>query len=341
MINILKNPLGPFPYQQQPIRVDLNAGVNIHSFIGRVSGLVTIAGGASSGTVNTESVMRLIRAIRIVHDGEERVQRISGRDLWQMTGRNRLFVPAPQVLANGDVQANTPISFNFELAIAYPQLAQPALVFWPGYMPVRQELAMYIEWETGIFGGAGSAPGSAALVSGTFDRVLTFSNLTLDLWQQYSTGLYRPDYLARISIRDSDQFSAANPNLPLRLTGARRFTGALFRSQEGPLQDSITRINRLSFQAAGGSLNYWNLLPFAQLQAQDSGLFPASVDVGQNGTYFAHFVDNGLLGGAVDPRPLSDPRFVFDVAAPGTNPGFVHSVFLELDTMPGVTNVQN
>lgn len=339
MINILKNPLGPFPYSQQPTRVDLNAGVNIHSFVGRLTALVTIAGGAASGTVNTESTQRLIRSIRIMHDGEERVQRISGRDLWQLTGRNRAFVPAPVVLANGNVQANTPISFDFELAIAYPQLAQPALVFWPGYMPVRQELAMYIEFETGIT-FTGSSPGSAALITGG-DRVVTISSFNLDIWQQYSTGLYRPDYLARISVRDSDQFLAANPNLPLRLTGARRFIGSLFRSEEGALQDAITRINRLTFQAAGGSLNYWNLLPFAQLQAQDSGLFPASVDVGQAGTYFAYFTDNGLLGGAVDPRPLSDPRFVFDVAAPASNPGFIHSVFLELDTMPGVTNVQN
>jgi hypothetical protein len=70
------------------------------------------------------------------------------------------------------------------------------------------------------------------------------------------------------------------------------------------------------------------------------GKFPAAGDIGQVGRLFAYFADGGLLGNAVDPDLMTNPKFQFGVVAPVVGPtAQIRSVFMELLTLPGMTAV--
>lgn len=332
--------LGVFAFQANPQRVDLLPGVNTHGIMGRITATVTIAGGAVDLTVISEGVQRLIRSLRIRHDGDDRVGLLSGRQLYHITARARKEITAAVNLAGGGVQAGTAISFDFYLPIALPWLREPILTCWPGNMPVRQELAIYVQWETSTGPGAGSAAGSGALVTAPGDRVVTFpTGPTLELVQVYSTGQVQPWYLARWTPDQTQQILAANAQLPYLLAGNRRITAALFRDLEGPTQTAVNNISTISLVSGMGALRYTDNLNFTMAQRDDAGDFPAAEEAVQTGTYFDLFTDDGWLGSALDPRPLSQPQYQFNCLVPTTSPGVIDVVLSELDVYPGITQV--
>jgi hypothetical protein len=331
--------LGPLPYSQQPLRVDIPSGINIHEVRLRLTGEVTVVGSNDDGTLVAEGVQGLLRSARIRHDGDDRVNRIGGRALFGLTRRSQLDVAAPEELADADTQADSPISCDFIIPIAQPWLAQPALTCWPGSMPVRQELALYIEWETSTGGnGAGSDPGTGALITGSTD-VVTFSVAPqLEVILVYSTGSISPWYLTRITAQQTtEQFSAANARLPYLLNGNKRITAILHRALDAGVAADL--INTITLQASGGSIEFWDNVPFDVLRSLDLGNFPASFD-GPDGELFTLFTDNGLLSTNLDPRIYSQPRVLYDTAAP-SGAAVVDLTVIELDTLAGVTQMRS
>lgn len=329
--------LGEFGYQRQPIRVDLVQGVNVHAIVGRLTATVDIAaGGGNSGTVITEGVQRLIQSLRIRHDGDDRVGLVSGRQLYQLTRCARWDVVAATNLATGDVQT-TNIAFDFEIPIESPWLDDPVMTVWPAKLPVRQELAAYIQFATDTNAGAGSDLGTGVLVDGG-DRVITFTDFNLELVQVYSTGEIMPWYLARWTPDVTRTFDAATNQLPYLLAGGRRIQLSLFRFLSDDFQDATQALcNNLSLVSGMGALRYLDQLDFVMAQRFDLGDFPAAATIGQNGTLVHLLCDNGWLGSALDPRPLNQPQYQFNVNTPANPPGIVDILLGELDVYPGYT----
>ena len=331
--------VGPALYNGQPQRVDLNPGVNIHALILRLTATVTVAGGTTSGTLLTEGVQRLINAVRIRHDGDDRVSRISGRALARITRRTRMYVRPAQQLADPDAQAATVLSADLVIPIAQPWLAQPALTAWPGSMRVRQELALYVEWNTAVAGTGASDAGTGALISGG-DRAVTWDEEPqLQVVQQYSLGALVPWYLTRISAGNVTQgFAAATASLPFRLDGAKKITAILHRALSGTAFTPDAFVNTMSLEAAGGSNELWDRIDYdGILEGIDQGSFPAAGDDPLDGELFSVFTDNGLLSTYLDPTAYTNPRIVYDVAAPASGTGYVDLTIFELDELAGVT----
>jgi hypothetical protein len=340
MSSLLRQSLGTVQFGSQVPKVDIPRGMNVHGIEGIVRANVTItAGGGVDGALLTEGAQRMIQQLRVRHDGDDRVSGLDGRRLYKLTARDRLTITPATQLAGAAVQAATPVGFDFALNLARPQLAQPVLTAWPAIMPIRTELAIYVDWNLAAAGGTGSGQGTGALISGG-DRVVTFSTPpTLELVLVYSLGDIRPWYLARFRSDTSNQFSSANTQLPYLLAGNKRVLQILHRDLNGATGAAQDGINALTLSSGGGSNVMIGSVPFPILQRSDAGQFPAAEEAGQTGEYFQNFADNGLLGTVLDPRPLSQPRFLYDVDAPSSAPGWIDLTFVELDTLPGVTQV--
>lgn len=336
----LKQRLGVFGFQPQPIRVPLPQGVNIHGIEGRLTARVDIVGGAVSGTLRTEGVERMIKSFRIRHDGDDRVGLINGRHLQAITTMSRQSIEPPVNLPGAGIAADQPVNFDFYLPIALPWLAQPALTAWPWNMPVRTELAIYFEWETAAAGGA-SAAGSGALISGG-DRAVTFDQgPLLELNLVWSTGKIQPWYLTRYTPRQTEQFTAANPQLPFLLNGNRRIAAHLLRSLNGADQDKADLPVDASLLVSSGALRYYDRINWTMLQRAYQGQFPAYDDLiaaEKAGQWGVSFADAGLLGTILDPRPLANPEWQFNVGAPAA-PGVLDILLVEMDVLPGVTQM--
>jgi hypothetical protein len=329
MIQTFKQNLGPVADQSAPFRLDLLRGVNFHSLVGRVTASVEISGGSSSGTPVAEGVQRLIRAIRINHDGRDRIERLDGRQLYKLTSRTRYTITQAVQVTSGDA-ATYPVSFDFVIPIAQPWTQRPIETAWPGNLPVRTQLAAWIEFLP-------VADRGAALISGG-DRTISVDDLQVQVWQEYSTGVLPegPYALTEILTDYTTQFSAANSNLPLLIDNNKPISFALLRALDGATQEAAAIVNTLSLESGFGATNYFKDLDFTMLQREEAGAFPAVEESGQVGEIGVNFCQNGMLSLALDPRTLNDPRWVFDVDAP-SNPGVVQATYVQLASLPGVT----
>lgn len=341
-MNTRKVVLGRFGYQEAPIEIKIPKTVNLHEIGLEVSASVTIAGGSSSGTVQQQSVARLIQDVRFSKGREDYIAGVSGRDLDDLYPRIAAKRTPMTTLADADAQAGTAISWRGVIPFERRYLAEPRLTIWPGGMD-DEDISLFVQLATDRI-NSNSSPGSAALVHGG-DRTVTISNFQLVVTLTYSTGFIRPWYLPRMHVRFSPQANAAGQS-ELAFPRARRFDLVLFRWLEGPQQVKADRVANFAFHASAGGLVFvggqQGGYPVAMLKEEELRLFPA-IDpaTDQLGVFALNPLDNGLLGGLVNPRTLQDPTFIFDHAAPSANPGQVRALFMELDTLPGVTQVQD
>lgn len=327
---------GTFGFATNPQVVDLPRGVNIFRIRARLTAAVTVAGGAADGALVTEGIQRFLSRIRVVHDGTELVQPIDGRQLYQLNARNNAEVVAAVNLAAPGVQAATPVSVDIVIPFAADYLVNPIDTVLPGTLPVRQELAVYFEFNQAATNAASGA-GTGSFVTGG-DRTVTLTGVSV-VWEvDYSTTLYKPLWLRRIITRTTEQITAANANLPMSIVAADAFDGVLFRYLNNVNQDAqAAGIANLTFQGGGGSVRYLDNTDFVMMQRKDLGLFPGVATIGNAGTAFWRAADQGKLGSVVVPRTMPDPRFLFNAAAPTVAPGFVQATFMSLFKLPGVT----
>lgn len=322
-------------YQQAAQRVDLPTGVNIHAIRMRLSAIVTVAGGAADGVLQTEGIQRFLRNVRVEHDGADLVPNISGRQLAQIYARNVGQITAPGNLAIPGVQAGTPVFATFLIPFSRQYNVKPIDTCLPGILPVTQTLAAFVEFDATV-SNAASDLGTGALIIGG-DRTVTLANVSLVIEITYSTTLFHPLYIGTIRTFTTTQFAAADTELPLNVRGLDPFDAVLFRMFQGANQDAQAGFNFLTFEGSNGAVQYLRDLDTLMVAEEDLNLFPGAINAGQVGTLFLRMADEGRLSSAVVPRTMPDPRFLFNVDAPTGPPGVVQGTFMTLMKRPGVT----
>lgn len=333
-INSFIKRLGTFGFQAAPTRVELLKNVNTHEIRGRLTATVTIAGGNNDITLVAEGIQRLLSRLRLVHDGVEVVQPVTGRILYQLGARSVAALTAATNLTVNTAGAVN-VAMDFIIPLAWKGLSDPILTCLPGTLPVEQELALYFEFEQGAANAiAGTTAGSGAFGTGGTDS-MAVTNVALTLEQEYSSGLVVPWYLPRIQVKSTVQYAAANAELVLDVNQRDPYWAVLFSQLQGALQNAQDGINFVTFEA--GAVRYIDREDGVMLQRRDQAMFPAAVTAIQTGRYFIRHADNGRLGSAVVPAELPDPRYTFDVDAPTGAPGVIQAVFLAGVKRPGIT----
>lgn len=339
MLQKLYAALGTFSFQTAPIQVNLIRGVNIHEVLIKISANVTVTdpGAGVAGTALAEGVQRLISRLRVRHDGVDRTI-IDGRWAYRLFMRSGLDSPKASNLADGTAQVATAIEAYVSIPFERPWNAKPFDTVWSGRTPVAQELALYIEPETGKTTAASDA-GTAALVSGGTMDVTFSTSPTFEVTQVYSTHAVSPLYVPHYIVRATDPFSAARTDLEFSLLGLPRFDAVLMRNLYGTNVLPQDGTNYFTFQIAGGATKYYNRTPFPVLQLMERRGFPLTqiVSESRTGELLAQFTDKGRLSSIVVPSAMNDPRFVFDVDTPTSGEGRIHMLFSELHKIPGVT----
>lgn len=335
MFNITLNPLRRFGYDTAEREVELTHGRNIHELRLRLTATVSIGAGAAAPTIVQDGVARLIRSLRVNHDGFDYVEPIGGRDLQYLMARCFPQTVAPTTLATADA-GTYPIAIDLVIPFTWQYLADPYDVFLAA-MPVAQQLKLFVQLEDARTTAA-SSPGSAALLTGG-DRPITITDFALDVVEFSSTPSGRqPQFLPVITAGGSDQFVTANTELEIELRQSRRLLAQLFQYQNGSALNTQAGIRAITLVAS--NVRLINGVRFGQLKSIERNAFPA-VPAAEVGTLLLNYADNGKIGGALDPKRIgTNPRFLFDVDAPATNPGRIRVVNMELAVRAGITAVQ-
>lgn len=330
--NTFRRRLKRFLYNEQQLEADLTRKVNLHELRMRVTGTLTVAGGAADGALVEDGVARLIESVICEHDGNKFVEAIGGRDLLYL-GR-RLY---PQVVAVSGpaipgVQAGTALRCDLIVPFSWKNTANPYDVFYAA-QDVQQALKFYLQFATSKTTAASSA-GSGVIITGG-DRTVTLANVQCVVTEVFSISGKKPQYIPILRATQSDQFAAANTELPFRLTTRRRVMAHLLQMRQGATQATQEGINTITLKANG--VFPIETMDFDDLKAEERNNFPA-VPSTELGTVFLNYAENGKLGTALDPKSLgTDPQFLFDVDAPTGAPGSVRVVSWELEVRDGVT----
>lgn len=336
MYNLSFRPIRTWGYDTAEREVELTHARNIHQLRLRLTANVSVAGGTTDGTLVQDGILRLIRSVRVNHDGFDYVEPISARSLWYLQRRVVAQPVAPTTLTSAGVQTNTAIALDLIVPFTSAYLANPYDVFLPA-MPVTQQLKLFVQLETGTTTAA-SSPGSSALITGG-DRNVTITNLLVDVVEVSSapSGLL-PQYIPVITNTNSDQFTTANSELEIELRQSRRVALQLLQYRMGPAENLQAGINRFSLVA--GNVRIFDAVTFAQLKSYERATF-LGVPADETGTIVLDYLDNGRLGSALDPKRMgANPRYLLDVATPTTSPGRIHVVGFELAVRPGWTAVE-
>lgn len=318
-------------YSQAQRTVDLLRGVNHHELRLRIQGTLDIAGGTTSGDLLDDPIARLIDEFRLVRDGVEIIQPVTGRDLLALSRRNSIQFIAPTEPTTANAQT---IQFRADIVIPF----SPKFVLNPVEVAllaanVRNTFRAFIRWNTGRTTAA-SDPGSAAFVSGG-DRAVTFTvQPTISFVEVYSVGDIRSWYEPRIWAEVTDQFVAATPSLPHDVISEFPIIMSVFTTHEGAAAERADLFNRIAFRS--GTTQIIPNVPFDDLKTMERNVFPG-VGVGVNGEIGWLFAAGGKLNNILNPNVLQQPRLTFDVEAPTNDPGVVRILNFGVTSIPGVT----
>lgn len=337
MYNLTRNPLRTLGYDTSERQVELSRGVNLHEIRLRLTGTVTVAGGAADGALVEDGVARLIERVRLIHDGFVYVD-LTGRDLYHLRRRMYPRVRAATELAAAGVQAASAIALDLSIPLSPGYLANPYDVFLAA-MQVAREFTLYVQFATGLTTAASGA-GSAALITGG-DRTVTLPTFSVEIIEVTSVSSRPPLYLPHLSATYGDQFAAADTEHEFLLRQSRRVLGHLVQMQYGSgLAAQADGINRITLQS--DNVYRWNRINFEFFKADEVERFPAVPATGDTAAIYLNFADNGKLGTVLDPRALgSNARYLFDVDAPTSSPGRLRIVEYALLAKPGVTQAVN
>jgi hypothetical protein len=279
-------------------------------------------------------VVKLVQSLRFRHDNFDYLEPMSGSDLHYLTRRTYPRVRLITAPAIPGVQAATP--FVAELIVPWSPrfLANPYDIFLPA-MNVGSEFHYYGRFSTAT-SNAASAPGSGALIAGG-DRTVTIPTFQVTVTEMYSESAVRPKLMPLITRGSTAQFAAATTELPYELTTQRQILLDVFqyRLTSDVIQDGINAITLLS-----GNVRRWDRVAYLVAKGIEQNQFPA-VPAPEIGTIGFNFADNGKFRQALNPKRMgSQPRYLFDVAAPVGVPGFLERVSIELMTRDGITAIE-
>jgi len=330
-LNVIREPKPDIAFSTQEEFVDLTPGVFTKRLDLELTGTLTVAGGTTDGTLLAEHVQRLLRSVRVVHDGDEIVD-LTGRDLVAITRRDVARALNFTELAAPGAQVATAFRAKFRVPFERHYLADPFNTVLPP-AAVRQEFRLFVEWETGET-TAGSDPGSAAFISGG-DRDVTFpATPRLRIVQVYAETGILPWWQPRYSSFEVDRFSAADPRVEAEIRRAAIVDALVIAAREDATADPTDAlINTVTFR--GGARRFIDALRWDLLQDADQEQHPG-VD-NTVGYAMMLLADGGKLGNAVNLRNIPNPLLQFDVAAPTAGQGQVTVILSELVSVPGVT----
>jgi len=126
----LRRRIGVLPYVANGIsRLELPRNHVYKTLMLRLTGLMTVAGGAADGTLTDEQPMALLRDIRIIRNGSEVLQSIDGGTAFRIAALNYGVAPPLTPLAIPGVQANTAFEAFIPLDFASYGLSNQSLSF--------------------------------------------------------------------------------------------------------------------------------------------------------------------------------------------------------------------
>jgi len=331
-LNKLMEQLPAIAFGAQEQFVDLVPGVLTKAIHLEVEATVDIAGGAASGTVVPEGILNMIDSVRIVHDGDEKVD-LSGRLLAQLWRRHVRNMPTPTELANGNVQTTT-VRMKFGVPFARGWLANPFDTVFPPLL-ARQEFRIFVEWNQAVNAGSVVA-GTGALVAGG-DRVVTFTDgPRIRIVQEYAEVGIEPMWAPKYTSFEVDRFTAADRRLQAEMKKGSIIDAILIASRDtATAAPTDALINDLTFR--GASRRFIDSLRWDQFQDMDQEIYSGVDGLHRAGYGFYLLADGGKLGNAVNLDAIVNPLLEFDVNAPSGGNGQITVVLSELESIAGVT----
>jgi len=190
--------------------IELLRGVKTHALLLRVDADITITG-AAGGTVNAEGLLRLIKRVKVIENGDTTWE-VEGRALGYMTGRGQRQAANVTALANANAQANTLLAADLVIDFAHIWGADPSETCYVE-RDSRFPTLVEIEWAT--------SP-QTELISGTG---LTLNSATVKTTQMYDpVSQVMPFFLPRLKLISSDAVTGTITKFPIFLypeAGAR------------------------------------------------------------------------------------------------------------------------
>lgn len=294
----------------------------------RLTGAITIAGGTGAGTVNAESVARLINWIRILEGGKPTIE-IDPRAAVQMYNLEHEHPAKITTLAALGAQVGTAIELAYEIAFSSRLLANPYEVT---YVPQFQQdgtkkLQIEVEW----------APDIKAAMSTGNDGVWTQATAIQMEVEQYFDDLSNvaPIYVPRLRRLDTGNIVGAQQGLSLDLQMDARSRGLLIHA----LSDNITDggVLTANLELTGSDTYLKRVDPVMVIQDM-AGLHPG-FDGTQVGYYWLPFTHNGRLGNLFDPRQDPQLKLRMDVNKGTGAIGVLRVYDFQLVGIPGTTRV--
>lgn len=331
-LNTFLNPLPTVPFQAAEFTADMPRGLFIEELYCVISGTLTVAGGSADGTLQTENIARLIDQMRIRWDGTDLYGPVSGRDAVAISRYLTSQQLTSDDVTSAGVQTGTTFKQAFKVPFNRKYLADPFDTVLPP-LAVGSEFVVKVKWNQAVAGGVSTA-GTGAFISGG-DRACTLSDVQLTITPRVARDGKAPYMIPIISTYDSEQFNAANQKLTLRMNSPLPFDSALLRTYENAAENPVDLIRDATFKTDLSRI--YDSVPLDTLRAISEDQFPAYTQASAPGEAMMLFADGGKLGNVVDPAHLTNPQFQFNVSAPGTNPGFVRAIVMELMSIPNVT----
>ncbi len=273
-------------------------------FLLRLTGSVTVAGGAGDGALVAEQPWSLLRSVRIEASSPSRpnVAEIRAGDFAALGVFNRFFAgtpPVAAVLAIPGIQAATPISAQCDIPFYIPRcgrLRDPFSNLLTAAINCHElaSLDLVVEWGAGqgdmIFGG---------------DRVITLNNIQLQVEaEEYLDDLSNVGRYA-VNISRMIEFSsiAATTNFPVDLKRGfitrgvliKQFTRPAGQTDHTPVNTVINAVSvmvngipKIQYASTGVAASGWLML-----QAENRTVF--GLEASPAGYAFLDFMSDGML----------------------------------------------
>jgi hypothetical protein len=292
--------LGIVPFSQSNVqRLELPRNHVFKALELELTGSVTIAGGAANGIAHDSQPMSLIRSIRIVRNGSEVLQDLTGPEAFAIATIN-WGAPASflAVAGGGAVGGPTAFSANLRIDFAALGLSTPSLTL----LKAVGASSLFIEVTWGALSN---------LFVGN-DRTGTFTNCQLRVM-----GIEIMDVAGRFGdkiLRPIDRVVAASASdLEIQLQTGPLYKRVFFRTSQSTDGDEYdTLINNLRL-SVDGVLYLADRVTWNQLRAHNKRIY--GLETIPSGYGALDFCEDGNGAGMIATAGAAEVKFLFDVTA--------------------------
>jgi len=277
--------------------IDIPREAFLKRLVMRFSATAVVAGGANSGVVNEDAVLRLIDSIELVGNGVADRVILDARGLYHMNTIMRGVAPAILNPADGNI-GNKPINVLLELNLANKFGVNPA----DSILRTMDftSLKLRVRWANPntMFGGA-------------YDRTCTIANNFGIETIMYETLAIAPT-TTRLMDYQELEYAAATTQLEVDLPLQRMYQGVfIMATLDGVRSDAL--INNITFKTAQ-TLRQWDRVPYVNIReelAAKSGLAALPT-----GCALALLTEDGMITSGLNAYRTNTCKAIFDVNAP-------------------------